>query len=254
MRQMKKIRSLNHYTYLITNTADGKKYIGLRTCECNPVDDTQYLGSSESLNNAIAQCGTENFQKEILAEWDTRDQAAEHEIQLHNRYNVAINEQYYNRANARAVGFTTLGNKEALAKAAATRASTDGKKRWAAGVEKRSSKYYSDAGYQAARSAKHLATINDPEWINTIGKEQRRKQKETANVNGFGARSEKNRQTFNDPIWKETVGKEKSSKISNLKQIRDLIKKECKHCNRHFDPANYARHHGNNCKLNKVEV
>jgi len=42
---------MHHYSYIITNIINGKQYIGDRSCECLPENDS-YLGSGKYLKNA----------------------------------------------------------------------------------------------------------------------------------------------------------------------------------------------------------
>ena len=51
-----------HYTYLITNTINGKIYIGVHST--NDINDG-YMGSSIPLNNDMQKFGKEYFTKQI---------------------------------------------------------------------------------------------------------------------------------------------------------------------------------------------
>lgn len=72
-----------HYVYLTTNLINGKQYVG---------DHTEnryknYLGSGKSLKIAIKKYGKENFKKEILEYFDSREKshlAEEKYIKLYN--------------------------------------------------------------------------------------------------------------------------------------------------------------------------
>ena len=59
-----------NYIYIITNTLDGKIYIGKHST--NDLSDG-YLGSGIHIKRAIKKYGKENFTKEILAYTDTKD-------------------------------------------------------------------------------------------------------------------------------------------------------------------------------------
>ena len=101
-----------HYTYEITNKKSGIRYIGVRSCNCNPSDDS-YMGTSKKLDEAIEIEGKENFTKKILQTFPTREQAAQHEVDLHELYDVGANPLFYNQANASRsrLGFNTHGKK-----------------------------------------------------------------------------------------------------------------------------------------------
>lgn len=104
---------MKHYTYLITNTtaSTGEKYyIGVRSCKGLPEEDVNYMGSSKYLNRDIARVGREVFVKTILCEFDTREEANLHEIELHHEFNVQENDLFYNRHNSRTENFTWAGH------------------------------------------------------------------------------------------------------------------------------------------------
>lgn len=93
-----------HYTYLIRNKINKKKYIGVRTSTCLPKDD-MYWGSCKTLTETIATEGEYNFKKRVLRIWKTREDAMEHEIALHKKYNVARNSSFYNKSRQTSTGF-----------------------------------------------------------------------------------------------------------------------------------------------------
>ena len=80
----------------------GREYIGIRSCDCLPEEDTKYLGSfrDKSFNPAG---------KTILFVCETRKEAAEIEIELHDFFDVAVNPQFANRAKAVSTGFSRAG-------------------------------------------------------------------------------------------------------------------------------------------------
>lgn len=71
---------MEHYVYKITNLKNNKIYIGVRS-HCNPSLDT-YMGSSKVLSNVIKIEGLENFKKEILKQFLTREEAELFEAEL----------------------------------------------------------------------------------------------------------------------------------------------------------------------------
>ncbi len=89
-----------HYVYKITNInpVDSRKYyIGVRTAPSgNPEEDTDYMGSSVPLKEAIQAQGLEFFSKEILSTWETRELAEQEEARIHKEYRVSINDNFYN--------------------------------------------------------------------------------------------------------------------------------------------------------------
>lgn len=101
-----------HYVYKITNlnpTDERLYYIGVKSSS-NPLTDN-YMGSSKYLDKSIEEIGIKNFKKEVLSTWDTRKLAMQEEIRLHQKINVALDEAYYNKANANSTKFDTSGAK-----------------------------------------------------------------------------------------------------------------------------------------------
>ena len=94
-----------HYTYLIQHRTRDKRYIGVRSSDVHPTEDTSYWGSSKHLPNNIQ----EDHIKIILKIHPTREKAVEHEILLHKLNDVAKNPTYYNRARQTTKRFDTTG-------------------------------------------------------------------------------------------------------------------------------------------------
>lgn len=102
-----------HYTYIITNITDsittGKYYIGVRSCDCDPIEDIYYLGSSKYLSEDIDRLGKDKFKKNIICVFDNRQDAMLHEIELHHKFDVGNNQLFYNKINSSSEGFTWIG-------------------------------------------------------------------------------------------------------------------------------------------------
>lgn len=92
--------NMKHFIYKITNTINGKYYMG-RHSTTNINDD--YMGSGIGIKNAILKYGIENFKKEIIAEVNTSDELWELEKEMVNdaivkdkmSYNVAYGGKHY---------------------------------------------------------------------------------------------------------------------------------------------------------------
>ena len=80
----------------------GRGYIGSRGCKCLPEDDSKYYGSfhDKTFNPT---------QKIILGVYESRKDAYEAEILLHEFYDVARNPHFANRCKALSSGFSTEG-------------------------------------------------------------------------------------------------------------------------------------------------
>lgn len=95
-----------HYTYLIQHRTQSKRYIGVRSCHCLPLDDVSYWGSSKHIPKDVQTTHV----KIILKQHDTRKEAIAHEILLHELNNVVVNSDYYNKAKQTSTGFDTSGS------------------------------------------------------------------------------------------------------------------------------------------------
>lgn len=95
-----------HYTYMI-RSSNAMFYIGARSCAVLPEDD-KYYGSCDSFT-AWQKENNEALDKHILGTFPNRALAIEHEIELHNFYDVAKNHLFWNKAKQTAVGFDTSG-------------------------------------------------------------------------------------------------------------------------------------------------
>jgi hypothetical protein len=96
-----------HYTYRLRRKHDGALYIGVRSCDCPPEEDTDYMSSSR-LVNAEIKAGVA-YTKKILVVWGSRKAALAHEIALHTIHAVGSNPKYLNRAKQTATGFDRSG-------------------------------------------------------------------------------------------------------------------------------------------------
>ena len=91
----------HHYVYY-SYEEWGRGYIGCRTCNCLPEEDIKYFGSFR--DKTFKPTG-----KTILFVCETRKEAAEIEIELHNFFDVAVNPQFANKAKATSTKFDTAG-------------------------------------------------------------------------------------------------------------------------------------------------
>jgi hypothetical protein len=104
-----------HYVYRITNILLNKHYYGRRSCKnCHPKDDLgiKYFSSSKDKDFKKDQKEhPEYYRYKIIRICDTAEDILDLECLLHNRFNVAINESFYNKAKQTSIGFNTFGYK-----------------------------------------------------------------------------------------------------------------------------------------------
>lgn len=93
-----------HYTYLIKSKTNKMKYIGVRSCKCEPQYDN-YWSSSKHLPKDVKT----THKKRILKIHPSRKKAVEHEILLHQKYDVGKNIHFYNKAKQTSTSYDTSG-------------------------------------------------------------------------------------------------------------------------------------------------
>ena len=91
----------HHYVYK-SFEEEGREYIGIRSCDCLPEEDTEYFGSfyDKTFNPT---------RKIILFTGETRQEVAEIEVELHDFFDVAVNPQFANQAKATSAKFDRAG-------------------------------------------------------------------------------------------------------------------------------------------------
>jgi hypothetical protein len=102
------------------------KYIGVRSCSCLPENDSDYMGSSKPLDEAMG-IEPEAFTKTIIDTFPTRDIANRNEQRLHEMYDVTRNPDFYNQMNA-PLGFCNAGKTHSDATKKKISESTSGEK------------------------------------------------------------------------------------------------------------------------------
>ena len=101
-----------HYVYRITNILLKLYYYGTRSTNLNPKDDlgTKYFSSSSNKEFIKDQKeNPQNYKYKVIKMFDTRKEAMDLEIKLHDKFNVGINEKFYNRSKQTSTKFDTSG-------------------------------------------------------------------------------------------------------------------------------------------------
>ena len=89
---------MNNYTYY-SYEEYGRGYIGSRGCKCSVEEDVEYFGS-------FSDKTFKPTQKIILETFETREEAYEAELLLHNFFEVDINSHFANKSKLTSSGFT----------------------------------------------------------------------------------------------------------------------------------------------------
>jgi group I intron endonuclease len=83
------------YVYIVTNTVNGKKYIGLSVNKKVKFRET-YLGSGKLIKQAIKTYGRDNFTKHIVKEFDNESDARCFERSLIEQHDAVRSPLFYN--------------------------------------------------------------------------------------------------------------------------------------------------------------
>lgn len=94
---------MHHYTYEIV-FENGMKYVGVRSCKCEPHEDN-YLGSSKIIPPELYP----TCEKHILKTFPTRIEALYDEIRMHDELDIALNPKYYNQVKQTSKKFDQQG-------------------------------------------------------------------------------------------------------------------------------------------------
>lgn len=101
-----------HYVYRITNLKENKHYYGCRSSKIEPKLDLGVKYFSSSKDKDFIQEQKENktiFKYKIIKIFDSREEAIKLEIKLHAKFDVGINESFYNKAKQTSTGYDTFG-------------------------------------------------------------------------------------------------------------------------------------------------
>jgi len=102
-----------HYTYRITNLIENKHYYGVRSSKCHPSEDLGIVYFSSSKDKEFRKDQKENpqnYKYKVVSIHLTRKEAVKKEIKLHEKFDVAKNESFYNLCKQRSTGFDIYQN------------------------------------------------------------------------------------------------------------------------------------------------
>ena len=106
-----------HYVYRITNIETSKHYYGVRTCKGSPKEDigiNYFSSSSDKLFKKQQKELPWRFKYKVVRIFNSREEATKFEIRLHNKFNVGVNENFYNRAKQTSTGWDNTGIKHTV--------------------------------------------------------------------------------------------------------------------------------------------
>ena len=222
-----------HYVYRITNIKHKKHYYGVRSSKIKPINDLgiKYFSSSTDKQFIIDQKNNpQNYKYIIVLEFNSRKEALELEVRLHNKFNVCSNKSFYNKSRQTSNKFDTTGLKFTL--------SEDAKKK------------ISKALKNKPKSKTH---IENAAKNGMRGRKQSENAKKLMSINKTG---DKNPMS-NKNHTKESINKMKMSSANPSERIRQNLKNgwekrkliTCPICGlTSNNKGNMTRWHFNNCK------
>lgn len=232
-----------HYVYRITNKIQNKHYYGVRSSKIEPKLDLGIKYFSSSSNKEFKLDQRENpssYKYKIVRIFNTRKEAAEFEIKLHIKFNVGINESFYNKAIQTSVGFDVTG----------VSPSDETKQKMSEVKRGKARKPHSDETKHKMSESKKGE--NNPFYGKTHTEEIRQKLSETQkgeNSHMFGKpKSEETKLKMSESTKGKPKSEETKQKLSEAwKTLPDII---CPHCGKFSKNASVMkRHHFDNCKL-----
>jgi hypothetical protein len=186
-----------HYTYRITNIVEKKYYYGVHSCDCLPKEDigVKYFSSTKPEFVKDQKQNHQNYKYKVIKIFKTRKEAVEHEIFLHNKFEVGKNPKFYNGAKQTSTGFDRTGTK-ASEKTIALQKEIQNKPEY---KNKIKSKLYDRLNNEEWYSTKFMAGVdklkelkNSKEWKETVGVIASQKMVETKRKNNTMPTLEKN--------------------------------------------------------------
>lgn len=230
-----------YYTiYKTVNLINGKMYIGKHATE-NIGDD--YLGSGLLLKKSIRKYGKENFKKEILYVFDNEEEMNRKEIEILNEH-ILKDDSYYNIAAGGQGGAIVMKPGHPLYESTRQKlkVSQMARREEISKITKENHKLKRVGMYGKKQSENQKRLVS--EKLKGIPK----------NPESVKKQNESLRKTLDDPNYVHPNKGRKASAETLQKMsiaLKNRPKKHCAYCGRDLDVGNYARYHGDKCKLKK---
>ena len=218
-----------HYVYRITNTKLNKHYYGTRTTGISPCKDLgikYYSSSSDTQFREDQKNNPQHYKYTIVSEFDSREAAMRLEIKLHDKFDVGINESFYNKCKATTTGFDVTGSKEIgrkISEILKGRANTWGDK-------------ISESLKDYVKTEEHRLNISKAN---------------KGRVSTFKGKShtEEAKSKMSKVHKGKTISNEQKEMISKQFKGKKQTIIECPHCNKKGGAPGMKRYHFDNCKM-----
>ncbi|NMC60393.1 MAG: GIY-YIG nuclease family protein [Candidatus Methanofastidiosa archaeon] len=210
-----------HYVYITTNVVNGKQYIGDHSS--NNLNDN-YLGSGVAFRKAIKKYGKENFTKQILELFNTKEEAEGAQLFYIERFNTLI-PNGYNISPSGGIHWGGVHSEESKRKMSLSK---KGKPSW----NKGKTNVYSEETRLKWSEKRKGKKLSDESKIklskSTKGKILNPNTRHKISISKMGAKNP----MFGKPAW-DAINK---------------IEKTCEFCGIKTNIGNYGRWHGEKCK------
>lgn len=250
----------NHYVYRITNKENNKHYYGVRSSKIEPKLDLgiKYFSSSRDKEFMNEQkINKDKFKYKVIKMFETREEAINLEIKLHNKFEVQKNKNFYNKSKQTTTKFDTAGlslykdetNNIILitpdeAKQRGLKGIMFGSKASLDTLEKLKKSKKGRTLSQEHKNKISEAHKGKPKSEETKFKLRKANLGKTASVEAKAKMSKSNK------------GKPKSEEHNKKVSLAKTGKKhkivQCPHCDKEGGQANMTRWHFNNCKYKTI--
>ena len=237
---------MRHYVYKITNTANGKYYYGIHSCNKDFFDDN-YYGTGKLVKAAVQKYGKEHFKREVLQEFSTRQKASDFErfivgpyfINREDNYNLCVGGD-----DAGILGFKH--SEEAKAKISARSKNQN----WS--TERREKVRKALTGRKHTKESRQkmsdkLSGENSPKWGVPLSSETKAKlsKAHTGRVVSDEAKAKMSAAQKGNTNGSGNKGKKHSKK--RIGAVRT-----CPYCEKTGVGSNMSRYHFDNCKFKEA--
>jgi hypothetical protein len=234
-----------HYVYITTNLINGHQYVGDRTCNCEPEKDA-YLGSGKLFTKKKKEYGIQNFKKEILELFETKEKAFNAQEKYIIHYNTLIPNGYNISPKG---GYGVPGS--FLHEETKKKIKTSNKGKHKEQIKLNNKKYKKGKNYEEQMIntyGEEKGKIKAVEYHKKIS-EKTSKENNGMFGNGYLITGENNGMFGKiSPMRGKQFNIEHNKKISESKIGKERNTHLCPYCNREIGDGNYERWHGENCK------
>jgi len=249
-----------HYVYRITNTKLNKHYYGVRSSKVEPPKDLGFKYFSSSSDQEFIKdqrINPQDYKYAIVKVCGTREEASHLEIKLHDKFNVDLNESFYNKTKANTIGFSNAGKYHSDITKNKISMSNLGKTR-----DEHQRKNMSDSLLGRKLSLQHSKKIG--EVHKGIPRKSSTKNKISEKLKGIKHSDERRlnisksligRKLTDGQREKISIGSKNREKISEETRFKLSIAKsvpqksvKCQYCDKIGGLSNMTRYHFDNCK------